>query len=555
MNGCFHAISLGESAQGSAGCAEPARMRYSLSLMSDKQIFLSYSLDDIDTARHVVRAIEARGWPISWERYDDPDAIATLAQREALNASDCVVVLWSASSVGSEAIRTEASTARSRGVLVQAALDNAAVPMPFLLDEPTPLTDAWSVTTLVQQIARVVHDEATTLSRESNERAPKLEARVLEIAEEHADAGELTQAITTYERWVEERANDMKAVRRLGDLYLAADRDQDAAAQYERVAEHYSAAGFLVPAIETYKRIVELTPYNEAFSARLAALLDEKQLQTTSSQRAMSSVQFTLTAPPYAKAGDTFSLDVWAHGEDDRVALSERLAEGATSEVRDPIAGPALTARIHIDGLDIDSSEVSLRWNGGLGTGTFQISTTTETVPGARTGVIGIYFLGLQIARIHFMVPIGDTTAPREIIPSRSERHTRAVACFAPEDSDAVEARIRAFEKAAPGVEVSLDAIELRAHDNGLSEFLDNVSARDVLYLFWSENAASSTDVEREWRYALRLRGIDFIDPVPLDTTTPPPELATLHDGHWQPVSDVSDPHKTPTKSPSSLSP
>lgn len=523
-------------------------MRYSLFLMPDKQIFLSYALEDIETARHVVRAIEARGWPISWERFDDPDAIVTRALSEALSASDCVVVLWSEHSVDSEAICEEASSARSRGVLVQASLDNASVPMPFLLDEPTPLTDAWSVTTLVQQIARVVHDEATTLSRESLERAPRPDARVLEIAEQHADAGELAKAVTTYERWVEDKVDDMKAVRRLGDLYLASDRDQDAAAQYERVAEHYAAAGFLVPAIETYKRIVELAPHNEGFSARLAALLEERDLQTTSAQGAMSSVQFTLTAPPYVRAGETFSLDVWAHREDDRAEVAKRLEAGARSDVGEAVTGPALTARVHIDGLDIDSAEISLRWDRGVGMGTFQVSTTTETLPGARTGIVGIYFLGLQIARVHFLVPVGDTTAPREIIPSRQERHARALACFAPEDRDAVEARIRSFEKAAPGVDVRLDAIELRGRENGLAEFLDDISTRDVLYLFWSQHAATSTDVEREWRYALRLRGIDFIDPVPLDTATPPPELATLHGGTWQPIPEGSEPRPTPTR-------
>ena len=522
--------------------------------MSDKQTFLSYSLKDIGAARRVVRAIEARGWPISWERYDAPDAITTLALREALLASDCVVVLWSAHSVDSEAIREEASSARSRGILVQASLDNAAVPMPFVLDKLTPLTDEWSVSTLVEEIARVVRNEATTASRQSHERTPspetRLEARALEIAEQHADAGELAKAITTYERWVEEKVDDMKAARRLGDLYLASDRDQDAAAQYERVADHYVACGFLVPAIETYKRMVELTPYNESFSARLAALIEEKYLQTTSAQQAMSSVEFTLTAPPYVRAGDTFSLDVWAHGEDGRAEVSKRLDEGnkhTTFEIGTPLAGPALTARVHIDGLDIDSSEMSLRWDRGLGTGTLQVSTTPDTVPGARTGVVGIHFLGLQIARIHFLVPVGDTTAPREIIPSRQQRHRRALACFAPEDRDAVEAHILSFEKAAPGVDVGLDAIERRGRENGLAEYLDNVSTRDVLYLFWSEHAATSTDVEREWRYALRLRGIDFIDPVPLDVAPPPPELATLHSGNWQPVPPPEPPPSPPT--------
>jgi len=503
--------------------------------MADKQVFLSYSLADIDTARHVVRAIEARGWPISWERYDDPDAIASLALREALNESDCVVVLWSSHSVDSEAIREEARSARSRGALVQATLDNASVPMPFVLDEPTPLTDEWSVTTLVQQIAHVLDDDADTLLRESEGRAPsaetRLEARVLEIAEQHADAGELNEAVTIYKRWVEEKPDDMKAVRRLGDLYLASDREQDAAARYQRVAEHYASSGFLVPAIETYRRIVELTPYREDFSRRLAALVEEKQRQTTGTQRAMSSVQFTLTAPPYVAAGDTFTLAVWAHREGDRDMIQERL-QGSQPLRSEP--GPALTARVHVDGLDSDGNEQSLTWSQGIGTGSFRMSSSRESIPGGRVGVVGIYFLGLQIARIHFFVQIGDATSPREIIPSRQERHTSAVACFAPEDRDAVDARIRSFERAAPGVEVCLETVEF-------STFLDDISSRDALYLFWSERAAASTDVERQWRYALRLRGIDFIDPVPLDDTPPPPELATLHDGDWKAVPEVSE--------------
>lgn len=525
--------------------------------MSGKQVFLSYSLEDTDTARHLVNAIEARGWPISWERYEAPDAIMTLALRQALTVSDCVVVLWSKHSVDSPSIREEASHARTRGALVQGALDDAAIPMPFILDEPTPLTDKWSVTTLVQQIARVLHDDVSTLDRESEERDPDsevgLEARMLELAEEHADAGQLTQAIATYERWVGAKPNDMKAVRRLGDLYLASDRTSDAAARYEQVAEHYAASGFLIPAIETFRRIVELAPESDAYRARLDALSEQKQLETTGAQRAMSSVQFTLTAPPSVKAGESFSIDVWAHGHADHHEISRRLADAASATGLDTagtVAGPALTARAHIDGLETDSSEQSLSWDRGLGCGSCLVRTSADTVKGGRTGVIGVYFLGLQIARIHFLVHVGDTTTKRELIPSRQERHTRAIASYALEDRDAVAARIRAFEKAAPGIDVSLAPIELRGRDDSRSAFLDHISAGDVLYLFWSENASHSQDVEQEWRYALRLRGIDFIDPVPLDATAPPPELATLHEGNWH-----HGPTPLPQKGPLALDP
>ena len=43
--------------------------------------------------------------------------------------------------------------------------------------------------------------------------------------------------------------------------------------------------------------------------------------------------------------------------------------------------------------------------------------------------------------------------------------------------------------------------------------------------------------VRKEWEYALSNRGIDFINPIPLEspeTAPPPPELSqTLHFGDW----------------------
>ena len=60
---------------------------------------------------------------------------------------------------------------------------------------------------------------------------------------------------------------------------------------------------------------------------------------------------------------------------------------------------------------------------------------------------------------------------------------------------------------------------------------------RDVMYLFWSEAASRSKWVEWEWRYGYEKRGIDFIDPCPLDPPSkvpPPKELADLiHFDDW----------------------
>jgi len=60
----------------------------------------------------------------------------------------------------------------------------------------------------------------------------------------------------------------------------------------------------------------------------------------------------------------------------------------------------------------------------------------------------------------------------------------------------------------------------------------EHVPTKDTFYLFWSQPAARSVWVEREWRFALSRRGLNYIDPVPLeepDCAPPPQELSELH--------------------------
>jgi hypothetical protein len=54
------------------------------------------------------------------------------------------------------------------------------------------------------------------------------------------------------------------------------------------------------------------------------------------------------------------------------------------------------------------------------------------------------------------------------------------------------------------------------------------VPTRDAFILYWSENAAKSEWVDREWRLAFRERGLDYIKPMPLDPIMAPEELSEL---------------------------
>ena len=82
------------------------------------------------------------------------------------------------------------------------------------------------------------------------------------------------------------------------------------------------------------------------------------------------------------------------------------------------------------------------------------------------------------------------------------------------------------------GVDVFLDVLSLRAGQMWEQELMKNIKDRDIFYLFWSPQARESKYVEREWKFALKKRGLDFIHPIPLtdpEDAPPPPELKDLH--------------------------
>ena len=73
-------------------------------------------------------------------------------------------------------------------------------------------------------------------------------------------------------------------------------------------------------------------------------------------------------------------------------------------------------------------------------------------------------------------------------------------------------------------------------HDRRVERLESEIVNRDVLFLFWSAAAKRSPWVKKEWRIALKAKGLDGIEPVAIETpdkAVPPPELAGLHFNEW----------------------
>ena len=104
-------------------------------------VFISYAKGDRSRAAQLASVLETKGWSVWWDRDILPGRTFDDVIEEALTGARSVVVLWSAESVKSRWVRTEASAAAERDALVPALIEPAAIPLEFRRVEAADLTN------------------------------------------------------------------------------------------------------------------------------------------------------------------------------------------------------------------------------------------------------------------------------------------------------------------------------------------------------------------------------------------------------------------------------
>lgn len=95
-------------------------------------IFLSYSSKDLERVRPLFDALTAQGWVVFWDHLSIRTGSNWRAKIDkSINASRCVIVIWSKNSIHSEYVIEEAEIAIRRKILVPIALDNISPPFGF----------------------------------------------------------------------------------------------------------------------------------------------------------------------------------------------------------------------------------------------------------------------------------------------------------------------------------------------------------------------------------------------------------------------------------------
>lgn len=109
--------------------------------MSD--VFISYAREDRATAEAMAQALQAAGLTVWWDRVIPPGRQFDEVIEEALDASRCVVVLWSVASAASKWVKAEAGEALAQDKLVPAMVaPGLRLPLEFRRVQAADLT-AW----------------------------------------------------------------------------------------------------------------------------------------------------------------------------------------------------------------------------------------------------------------------------------------------------------------------------------------------------------------------------------------------------------------------------
>ena len=106
------------------------------------EIFISYSSKDVERAQALADALGTRGWSVWWDRKIPLGMSYDEVIEKALTEAKCAIVLWSAVSVGSEWVRSEASEAKRRGILIPVFIEHVDAPLAFRLMNGADLS-AW----------------------------------------------------------------------------------------------------------------------------------------------------------------------------------------------------------------------------------------------------------------------------------------------------------------------------------------------------------------------------------------------------------------------------
>lgn len=105
------------------------------------EIFISYASADRQRIQPIINFLQKEGWSVWWDRKIPLGRTFDDVIEEAIERSECMIVIWSKASVRSKWVRNEAGEGDRRGILVPIQIEDAIIPLAFRRIEAAQLAD------------------------------------------------------------------------------------------------------------------------------------------------------------------------------------------------------------------------------------------------------------------------------------------------------------------------------------------------------------------------------------------------------------------------------
>ncbi len=250
----------------------------------------------------------------------------------------------------------------------------------------------------------------------------------------------------------------------------------------------------------------------------------------------LSKVQFSALAPETLVPGKYALIDIYMYEEafrrvvDQAIANSKQSLQEKRSGTLKVQEGTQIRITLSSPDLEIQDGDQTQIWQGEYLSFNFS-ALLPRNFPGDQVLFNAVvYFNGVIATQLKFLAACG--CIPGQPFHLNRKDIFSAFVSYASEDRSRVAAIIQGMKKARPDLDIFFDVESLRSGEDWESALYREIDNRDILYLCWSHFARMSAWVEAEWRYAMDRKGIDCIEPIPMESPKkcpPPMELQKKH--------------------------
>jgi hypothetical protein len=251
-------------------------------------------------------------------------------------------------------------------------------------------------------------------------------------------------------------------------------------------------------------------------------------------------IQFRAAAPANLNPGHYFLVKIMAYPEADyeRADREQKtLADYvrfATSSIFQANRMDTFRIRIFSEDFSMEEKMLTLTWNGKYASAETDILLPADYA-GDQLRLIARVYSDIRVLTDLILILQVQASRPQEVKMKKRPVKTAFVS-YASKDLDKVLPRIQGLLLGQQDMDLFLDRKDLIRGEHWEPRLYREIEARDIFYLFWSNNARNSIWVQKELAYAIEKKGLMAIEPVPLEDPfhCPPPEqLQDRHFNDW----------------------